>query len=318
MRKLLVLLLAHAVAAVPLLAKAFTFTSASGRHELEFEFDAYYSAVDYIGSLTDAPIPSYTPDYEQGAYELLVSQALSPRFFIVEASFNPLPFTGAMLQTHAARQYHHMDLGHGNVVHSLTAGFPEPWALSCFWGNVINFVSSDSLRNLTGKGYSGLLLSAGNYHLLTGHFIRENWAEGEIKLKGSDMRTGRRLSWSFRAGGRIHGHSDILNTLYISVKRDRVDLASSERLGFWRGVLLRNSEVEARVDMALPRDPDILDYFASSSLLLGKKWPSSSGKWAFALGLGVLYQAESGYRGELAELVQGSDWSLIVRPNIVF
>lgn len=300
-------------------AKAFTYTSANGLHELEFEIDAYYSAVDYIGSLNESPIPELTPDQEQGVYEHLLQRSLSPRYFIVEASFNPLPFTGAMLQTHATEQYHRMDIGHGNAIQSLTAGFPEPWAFSCFWGNVVNFVTSDSLRTVTGKGYSGLLLSVGNYHLLSGHFIEEKWAEGEVKLKGSDIRPGRRLSWSFRAGGRLHGELDILNTLYLSVKRDRVDMyrgAANEN--FWKYLLFRNSEIEARADMILPRSPYVWDYFASGSLLLGKKWPSDNGNWAFALGLGLLYQAEAGYRGELADLVRDQDWSLIFRPNIVF
>ncbi len=306
------------LASTALWAKAFTFASASGRHELEFELDPYYSAIDYIGSLDEEPIPALVPGQEQGLYEALLARSLSPRYFVLEASFNPLPFSGAMLQTHQGRAYSKLDYGNGNLIHSLTAGFPEPWALSCFWGNVVNFVTADSAHSLTGKGYSGLLLSLGNYHLLRGHFIEEPWAEGEIKLKGSELGRDRRLSWSFRAGGRVHGHRDIRNTFYLSLKRDRADFRLSENLGFWKALVLRNSEVEARIDLTWPRQPRLWEELASVMLLGGKKWPSASGDWAFALGFGVLYQTDRAYKGELGPWARESEWSLLLRPNIVF
>lgn len=301
------------------IGKTYTWELPDGRNEFELELDAYYSAVDFIGSLTKDSIPNLQPGVEGGLYRTVAMGALNPRFFIVELSFNPLPFGGAIMRSEAPGAYDRFRMGRGNAIQSLTAGFPEPWAASFFLGNVVNFVSGDSSQKITGKGYSGILASVGNYHLLSGHFVKDYWAEGELKLKGSDVQDIRRLSWSFRIGGRIHDNPDILNTLYLSLKRDRVDYGNSEydSQGL-RSLLFRNSEAEVRVDWVVPKDPRIWNYFASATGLVGKKWPSADRRWALSLGLGLRYQADAGYRGVLRDWAKEQTLSFLIRPNLVF
>jgi len=52
--------------------------------------------------------------------------------------------------------------------------------------------------------------------------------------------------------------------------------------------------------------------------LVGKKWPSKSGDWAFSLSTGLQLQFQNAYRGALAEGLPSSRWAILVRPNIVF
>jgi hypothetical protein len=300
--------------------KAFTFPmDTSGNQEIEIEADAYYSAVDYIFSITQAPIPQLDPSQESGVYSYLFTNMLLPRYALIELSVNPLPLAGTMLKEKAPNRYEKANIGSSglNMVTALTTGFPEPWAMSYFIGNVVDLVAADSAHKVTGKGYGGALLSLGNYHILDNHLIPDYWAEGELKLKGSAIQPDRRMSWSFRIGGKIHTHPDIFNILYFSVKRDRVDL--KEPLS-WNllNLVVRNSEIEARADIRIPRSFEVWNYFTRFFLLAGKKWPSASGNWAFSLSAGTQLQLENGYRGQLAARIPGQQWSFILRPNIVF
>ena len=90
--------------------------------------------------------------------------------------------------------------GNLNLVEAATAGFEEPWALSMFLGNVLEFESVK--KSYMGKrhGYAGLLLSGGNFNIKESTLIRDQWFEAEIKLKGDQQLENRDLHWSFLAG----------------------------------------------------------------------------------------------------------------------
>lgn len=68
------------------IGKTYTWELPDGRNEFELELDAYYSAVDFIGSLTKDSIPNLQPGVEGGLYRTVAMGALNPRFFIVELS----------------------------------------------------------------------------------------------------------------------------------------------------------------------------------------------------------------------------------------
>lgn len=302
-------------------AKAFTWAlDSAGEKEFEIELDPYYSAADYIFSITDEPIPKLDPTQESGTYSYLFFNMGHPRFGLFEISVNPLPLIGTTFAEKNPDAYRKADIQGNNQLNAislLTTGFPEPWAMSYFLGNVVDLVSADSSKKGIGKGYGGAVLSLGNYHIVNNSFVKDYWAEGEIKLKGSANMPDRKMSWSFRIGGKIHAHPDIYNVMYFSVKRDRVDLR--EPLSWdLKNLFLRNSEVEVRADTRIPREWEAWKYLSKVAILAGKKWPSQSGTYAFSLSAGVQLQLNHGYRGELAKALPDRMWGIMLRPNIVF
>lgn len=302
-------------------AKAFTWALDSlGEKEFELELDPYYTAADYIFSITDQPIPKIDPNQEQGLYSYLFFNMGHPRFGLFEVSVNPLPLLGTSFAERKPEAYRKADINGNqqlNAISLLTTGFPEPWAMSYFLGNVVDMVSGDSIQKSVGKGYGGAVLSLGNYHIVNNMFVKDYWAEGEIKLKGSANMRDRKMSWSFRIGGKLHSHTDIYNVMYFSVKRDRVDLREPLTWNL-KNLILRNSEVEVRADTRIPREWELWEYLSKVMILGGKKWPSKSGEYAFSLSAGVLLQLSNGYRGQLAEELPDRLWGVMLRPNIVF
>lgn len=298
--------------APPIFGKKITWSLDSIRgRELELHLNAYYTALGYIQSLDESSIPRISTESEGNTYYYLARNLHKPRFFLMEISINPLPFSGVLIREHASGAWHRADVGErSNLLGILTAGFPEPGALSFFVGSVANFGPEDSLDHITGRGFGGALLSVGNYHIVYNRMVPDWWAEGEVKLKGTDIRTQKRLSWSIRTGTKIHSHPNIANTFYFAISRDRVDLKNNAQrnISHW---LLRNSELEYRVDM------NYRFRFTRYFLLAGKKFPAQSGQWTFSLGVGLLRQLATGYSGELARSL-GPQWSLLVRPNVEF
>ena len=282
---------------------------AVGRTQIELYLDPYYSALNYAFPLTSDSIARLDADGERNLYGVLLQSLPSPRDFLIEASVNPLPVGGVVMRREAFGVYEKARLGDVNLIQALTQGFPEPWAISFFLGNVVNLVSSQDSGKTHGIGYSGFLASYGNQHILANRLVDDHWLELEIKLKGDDLRKTRKLGWSFRAGVKEHANEEIRSTWYLAVRRSRTDFQES-------GLhLLRNGYLEFRMDLDqndLPR-PTVLKY----SLVVGKKIPFASGKAAFTLDLGAIRQENSGYRGALAHLEPAS-WMLALRPNVEF
>lgn len=292
----------------------------TGQRVLEFELDPYYTSVDYIFSVNHEPIPKLDPTQEIGTYSYLFFNMLNPQFVLVEVSVNPLPLAGTTLAERNPQAYHKADIQgnpHANAISMVTTGFPEPWAMSYFLGNVVELVSSDSSRKNIGKGYGGAVVSFGNYHIVNNQFIADKWAEGEIKLKGQESSRKRKMSWSFRIGGKLHAHSDIYNVMYFSIKRDRVDLKDPLTWNL-KNLILRNSEVEVRADTRIPRKWEAWEYLSKVTVLAGKKWPTHSGDYAFSLSAGLELQLANGYKGDIADQLPSRMWSIILRPNFVF
>ncbi|MCB9495869.1 MAG: hypothetical protein H6686_03175 [Fibrobacteria bacterium] len=279
----------------------------SGRTQAELWLDPYYSAVNATRSLVEAPIPRLDTRAEGGVYWWLMRRLPFPRDVLVEASLNPLPVGGWALRKFDPGTWEAARVGEVNLVESVTRGFPEPWALSLFLGNVVNLVSQSDTTRVNGVGYSGLLVSWGAWHLVENRMVRDDWFESEIKLKGDDIQSRRKLTWSYRLGWREHLHPGIHDALYLSISRRRTDFDASGLDPF------RNASIEGRIDFDradLPRPSPL-----RMSLLLGKKFPVPSGAWAFSLSAGVLHEARTGYDGDLAHAAPRR-WTLLLRPNV--
>ena len=285
----------------------------AGRHEFSFDLDQYYTNVAYIFSLTDKAIPKVTYENEQRLYYHLIKNIYIPRYAVIEASVYPLPLAGVYINKHTDWQEHTQVTNNINLIKSVTAGFPEPWAVSFFLGNVIDFVKDDTSFNTVGKGYSGFLFSYGNKHIVDNMMVDDNWFETEIKLKGSEVRKKRDISWSYAIGYKKHYNPDIKDQLYISIKRNRIDyiLEGGNPI---LNIFTKNSEQEARIDF----DPQMLDKgrITRYLFLFGKKLVVSE-QLAFSLSIGALKTNASGYDGNLKQQVD-ERWSLVFRPNVHF
>jgi hypothetical protein len=277
------------------------------RLELVFEPDAYYTNIELIVALTKAPIPHVGEKTETEIYKTLLSRAaLLPRYLVFEGSVNPLPYLGVYIKRNERDFYDNAQIaGSLNWVKALTAGFEEPYAVSLFAGNVVNFDIAGS-TDTKGNGYSGYLFSAGDYHIKDNTLIHDHWEEFEWKMKGDRKSPVKKLSWSFRIGAKLHDNHDITDIVYLSFRRSRLDYKPRE------SSLFNNSGFEYTYDMDRKNFRPIRHYF-----YVDKKWPIENKQMAFSLAVGFVWESADKYTGELAA-GGGNSFQFILRPNIEF
>ncbi len=279
----------------------------------ELELDPYYSAYGMYNSLTGKPIPHLEVDSELEIYKELITKFYQPRTLILEASLNPLPYAGTLVRKHAWDFYHDMQwTSNFNAVQAVTAGFEEPWAVSLFLGNVVAFDTIN--RSFQGKrnGYSGLLVSYGNYHIKDNVLLKDDWLELEGKLKGEQILKDRSLRWSFRGGAKFHGDSHIADAFYVGFRRSRTDFKEKGTDNFW----LHNSGFEYVSDFSQRKLEPIRHYF-----VVDKKFPMRNSRMAFTLGFGFVWTADKKYSGPLTSRTGSrpqNSFQFILRPNLEF
>lgn len=299
---------AYAQEASTATAAVATAEAAGDKAHFEVELDPYYASVGLYKSLTGKPIPHMGEASETEIYRELIKKFYLPRTAVLEVSINPLPYAGTLIHKHQPSLYHKTDVSETlNVVEALTAGFEEPWALSLFFGNVITF---DSVKgSFQGKrtGYSGILISAGNFHIQHNRLIADNWFEMEGKLKGEQYLADRTLRWSFRGGLKTHGNAYVADSFYVGFRRSRTDFEGSK--SFW----LNNSGFEYVADFS-QRDFEPIRHF----FLVEKKFPVGKRK-VLNLGTGFIWTSGKKYSGPLADAnADRSDFQFMLRPNLEF
>ncbi|PKL40838.1 MAG: hypothetical protein CVV44_04315 [Spirochaetae bacterium HGW-Spirochaetae-1] len=284
----------------------------AGRQEASIELDPYYSCAYYTVGLTDTPIPKEQINYESELYWHMIKNFYLPRFVLIEASVYPLPITGVMLKKHSRDFYDDSELIKGvNFIKAVTEGFPEPWATSLLIGNVANFVKGED-NDIVGKGFSGLLLSFGNQHIVDNIMVDDYWLETELKLKGTDLREIHSLSYSYGIGVKKHFNEEIRDQLYISIKRNRIDYRKGNMNPFL-GFFVRNTEQQLRMDFDLERF--YKGKISKLLVLLGKNFPIGDGSVTLSFSAGFLKIFGDSYTGTLKQEV-GQEWIFLVRPNI--
>lgn len=275
--------------------------------KVEFEPDAYYTSLGLYLALTKSPIPHVGNQSEKDLYLTLLSRAYAPRFLVIEGSVNPLPYLGAYIKDRHEDFYDDARVtGSFNWIKAVTAGFEEPYAYSVFLGNVVDF-SLPADPQSKGLGYSGLLYSAGTYHIKSNELIRDDWWEVEWKVKGDRRTQDRKMSWSFRVGAKVHENPGITDIYYLSFRRSRLDFKIEKSSVF------NNSGFEYTVDMERGSFTPIRHYF-----FVEKKWPLAGKKMAFALATGFVWESSDKYTGALAANRPSSSTQIILRPNIEF
>ncbi len=274
--------------------------------EWEHEFDPYYTNIAYFKTLDDSPIPELGKRSESEVYRDLFFRSYLPRFILVEASINPLPVMGVLVKDYAEESiYDKVSLTDDlNIVEVATAGFEEPYALSLFLGNMVKYESADG-SGIQSKGFMGYLASYGHWHIRKNRLVDDRWGEFEWKLKGDQVLSDRKLSWSFRIGFKIHDNPLITDEFYVAVKRERVQEHGD--IYSW----IQNGGIEFKYRMNKDSGATI-----GQQLIVDKKIPIKKKGWVVSLGIGFVRDTPRKYRGNL--LIDKTETAFVLRPSITF
>ena len=229
-----------AISALIILSRS---TDVSAINTVEFEFDPYYTNAGYFISLTEEEIPKITDAKEGYLYQHMLHSILSkPRFFLIEASVNPLPIVGVHLKRHHTDFYNKSQVNDDlNIIQALTEGFEEPYALSLFLGSVVQFIRPGESEDISNKGYTGYLLSVGDKHIVRNIQVDDNWYEFEAKIKGDQEFKNKSLSWSLRTGIKIHSNENIADVIHFGLRRNHLDTALT------KPSFIDNSDIEYKI-----------------------------------------------------------------------
>jgi hypothetical protein len=275
---------------------------------LEYELDPYYSNVDIYIGLTDRPIPDVGEKSELEIYRDLFLSSYMPRFLVFEASINPMPLLGVYIRDQSPGLYGDAEVSEDlNIIKAVTAGFEEPWALSAFLGDVVNYTKPGEENRYGNKGFQGYLFSFGNQHIKDNELIKDYWYEIEWKIKGDREFKERKMHWSFRVGEKLHTNRDIADVLYLSIRRSRLDFDASA------SSILKNSGFEYTYEMDNSGFSPVSHHF-----FVEKKWPFKKMRAALTLAVGFIWDLDRKYTGNLDNSGDGDSFQIVFRPNIEF
>lgn len=281
-----------------------------GHHELYAEFtNPYYAAAGVYLALSDNGIPVLDSTDEGYIYRHLITRVHRANVALLEVGAYPLPLAGAGVKAWGREYYERAAIGEVNLVQAITSSseFAEPWSVSAFLGHVVSFVGADSA--FEGRGHVGLLCSYGNRHIKDNSLHPDHWLECELKLKLDKGGKRRRYATSYRLGARLHSNSEVRDLAYVGLRRQRTDFSEPAFS------LIRNTNFQLRADMALA-PAEFLRLIAE----VGKKFPLRLRKRKLALGLslGLVWQANNPYRGNLGRGFEPNSISPIIKPLIQF
>lgn len=282
-----------------------------GRGEVLWELDPYYTSVAWELPLAGVELPDGGRMPEREVYRRLLANALQPGLLLIEASIYPLPSVGTWLKRNHPERYDDLKFGtlgnnELNIIEGLTAGFQEPWAVSAFVGNGMQFRHPGEAATVRNRGYMGYLVSYGSRHIHNNVLIHDNWWELEWKLKGEREFREEELSWSFRAGLKTHGNPDIADVAYVGLHRSNLNYET-----IWLS-LLNNSEMAllAEIDRHSGR-------YLRQEAIFGRKLPIRRWRAAVSLDIGVIYEDKDKYTGALADATADT-LTFVLRPHISF
>ncbi len=280
----------------------------NSKTEVVWEWDPYYSDVDFNIPLTKQPIPTITSDSEPVIYRDLIEGSLVPRYMLLEASVYPLPVLGTYIKSHSPSLYQEGQISHTgvNVIESATAGFQEPWALSAFFGNIANLQRPGDTRPGTNLGYTGWLISGGAQHIKDNTLIQDDWYEVEWKIKGKLDYPDENLTWSFRVGGKFNANPDITDVVYVGIRRSNLDF-NQPFLGWFK-----NSDVDLQLQFAQQSGAVVRE-----ELVFGKKYPFPDKGYSITLDVGFIWDSPKEYSGVLRDK-QTSSLTFVFRPGLEF
>jgi len=285
---------------------SFWAVSAWAVSEWEYEIDPYYSNVAYYQTLDDSPVPELGERSEAQVYSDLFFSSYLPRFFLIEASLNPMPVLGVLLKSDDAEDiYDDMTVTRKlNLVEVASAGFEEPYALSIFLGNMVKYRTKGG-DHTQSKGFMGYLASYGHLHIRKNELVQDRWGEFEWKIKGDRITTERLLSWSFRVGTKIHDNPYVTDEYYVAIKRERVEEKGD--VFSW----IKNGGIEFKYRVSQRTGKTI-----GQQIIIDKKIPLVDKGWVLSFGVGLVRETREKYSGPLS--LEESNTAFVLRPSITF
>jgi len=273
--------------------------------QFEHELDPYYSNISWYFNFNNKEIPLIEDDKEENLYKKLITNAALPQYMLIEFSLNPLPVLGTYIKKNHQTFYDDIEIKNINLIHAVTAGFEEPYAISLFLGSVVQYTKSNEENKSKNKGYMGYLFSHGDQHIFNNDLIQDKWYELEWKIKGDLDFEKKSLSWSLRAGGKVHENKNIQDVIYFAVRRNHFNNVK----GNWSWI--NNSDLEYKIDLH-----NNTYEIVQQQILITKKWGlSKNNKQALNFGIGLIQQKNK-YTGPLAP--DEEEFRLIIRSNFQF
>lgn len=274
--------------------------------QFEYELDPYYSNISWYTNFNNKKIPLIEDNKEQNLYKKLFSSTALPQYMLIEFSVNPLPVLGAYLKNNHENIYNDTNIGNNiNLIQAITEGFEEPYALSLFFGSVVQYTKDKEKHKSKNKGYVGYLFSIGDQHILNNTLINDKWYEVEWKIKGDLDFENKALSWSLRIGGKNHEHEEIQDVIHFSIRRNHFNNIKDN----WSWI--NNSDFEYSIELHNKTGEVV-----QQKVLVTKKWGlSKKNKQALNFGIGIIQQKNK-YSGSLA--LEQDEFSLIIRSNFQF
>ena len=275
------------------------------KYTFQFGAGAYEATAGLYVNLTDRPVQVVEGKSEVDIYRDLLFNSMNPRHFILAGTVYPVPLLGVGMRKHTPDLYQKFQLNEGiNLVESVTAGYEEPYAISAFVGDVVDY-SREGANPIVNRGFMGYQFSGGTYHIRHNELIDDHWYQFEWKIEGGKRDEDESLAWSFRPGLKWHSNPEITDTGYLVLRRKQIGF--NVPLLSW----LFNAGYEFKYEF-------VQDNFkpVAYELNFDKKIPLKDLGIALSVGLGVIHQTERKYQGALTD-TQG-DTILVLRPYIEF
>jgi hypothetical protein len=281
---------------------------ATQTYETFSQFTPYYSSAGLVFKLTDEPSLQIGKSDELEVYKDLFLRSYVPEWATLELSVYPLPLLGVGLKKHYNSTYDNFDLSDNyNLIESVTAGFDEPYSLTLLLNNVTSYNATEE-SEAPNVGFMGYLISGGAHHIQNNELVDDNWYELAWKVKGKFSDGPKTLSWSFELGSKNHAHQEITDTLYVGIKRDRINYDGP----VWS--LLENTGFEIRYIVDRTNLSTVEQRF-----LVTKYFPKLRYKdMIFSLTFGVIHETDRKYSGELGLSQRSDDTLFVIRPSVYF
>jgi len=249
-------------------------------------YSSYLSA--FIGLQNNEQISVYQEN-ELNLYIDLLLKSFKPTHLLTELTLYPTSAFSGWLKTEHFSFYRKFDLINDlNVWSSLAGSYQEPWSVSLFVGQLVNYVSLNDSGDLTipATGASGFVITGGWQEIFDGYFLNTNWWRCEWKIKGAGKDQGKTHSWDIKIGYRWYGLSAIANTLNLTYSRQKTEKGTHS----WN--FRRNSCTEFELQIPPVK---IREGFSRLTFAYGKFLPFR--KYLIGLKIGYAYEYRPEYRG---------------------
>lgn len=285
-----------------------TVPSSTQTYDTFSQLTPYYSSVGMVFKLTEEPSLQIGKSDEFEVYKDLFMRSYIPEWATLEASIYPLPLLGVGLKEQYRSTYDKFDVSDNyNLIESVTAGFDEPYSFTLLLNNVTSYNATED-SEAPNVGFMGYLISGGAHHIQNNELINDKWYELAWKVKGKFSTGSKTLSWSFELGSKNHAHKEITDTVYLGIKRDRIDY-DGPIWSFLENTGYEIRHIAARNDLAT----------VEQRLLVTKYFPKLRYKdMIFSLTMGVIRETSRKYSGELGLSQRPDDTLFVIRPSVYF